>query len=95
MRYYDYLDPKLVKRTPFKKVIKAKLKSNKQLSEEEIAREKIKYKIAEELGLSDKVKKYGWSALTSGETGKIGGIMTHRNKKRREGCMKSGKIPTW
>lgn len=64
----------------FKKVVKAKLKANKDLSPKEIQREKIKYEIAEELGLSDKVKKNGWSALTAEETGRIGGIMTHRNK---------------
>lgn len=95
MRYYDFLDPSLVKKTPFKKVIKAKLKSHKQLSEEEIERERQKYEIAEELGLSEKVKKYGWSGLTSSETGKIGGIMTRMNKERREEDLKDGKIPTW
>lgn len=95
MKYYDFLDPSLVKKTPFKKVIKAKIKSNRPLSEEEIERERMKYEIAEELGLGDKVKEYGWSGLTSGETGKIGGIMTRRNKERRNECIKEGKIPTW
>ncbi|WP_156874038.1 small, acid-soluble spore protein, alpha/beta type [Thermobrachium celere] len=66
--------------TPFKKKVKAKLKAKKPLSEEELERERIKYEIAEELGLLDKVKKYGWSGLTAEETGKIGGIMTKRNK---------------
>lgn len=66
--------------TPFKKKVKAKLKSNRELTEKEAEREKIKYEIAEELGLLDKVKKNGWSGLTSIETGKIGGIMTQRNK---------------
>ena len=40
----------------------------------------MKYEIAEELGLKDKVNKYGWSGLTASETGKIGGIMTKRKK---------------
>lgn len=66
--------------TPLKKVIKAKIKSNMELTEAEKLREKIKYEIAEELGLCDKVKLYGWSALTSEETGRIGGIMTKRKK---------------
>lgn len=66
--------------TPFKKVVKAKIKAKKELTEEERVREKIKYEIAEELGLSEKVKKYGWSGLTSEETGRIGGIMTQKNK---------------
>lgn len=67
--------------TPFKKKVKAKLIKNKELTEEMKEREKIKYEIAEELGLLDKVKECGWDGLTSSETGKIGGIMTKRNKK--------------
>jgi len=43
--------------------------------------EKMKYEIAEELGLLDKVLKEGWKSLSSKETGKIGGLVT---KKRRE-----------
>lgn len=95
MRVYDYLNPKYVKKTPFKKVIKAKVNSKKPLTEEEMERERIKYEIAEELGLGDKVKKIGWSGLTSGETGRIGGIMTKRNRERREEYLKDGKMPTW
>ncbi|KGK88935.1 MULTISPECIES: small, acid-soluble spore protein, alpha/beta type [Clostridium] len=67
-------------KTPLKKVIKAKLKSNRELTEAEKLREQIKYEIADELGLIDKVEKYGWSSLTSEETGRIGGIMTRRKK---------------
>lgn len=43
--------------------------------------EKLKYEIAEELGLLDRVLTDGWKALTSKETGRIGGLMA---KKRRE-----------
>lgn len=67
-------------KTPLKKVIKSKLRSNKQLSQEEMLREKIKYEIAEELGLSDKVDREGWGGLSAEETGRIGGIMTKRKK---------------
>jgi len=67
-------------KTPLKKVIKAKIKSNRELSEMEQLREKIKYEIAEELGLTDKVNTCGWSGLTAEETGRIGGIMTKRKK---------------
>lgn len=67
-------------KTPLKKIIKAKIKSNKELTPAEEMREKIKYEIAEELGLAEKVDKYGWSGLTSSETGKIGGMMTKRKK---------------
>jgi hypothetical protein len=70
-------------KTPLKKVIKAKLKANRQLTEIELLREKIKYEIAGELGLSDKVDKYGWSGLTAEETGRIGGIMTRRKKEMK------------
>lgn len=69
-------------KTPLKKVIKAKLKSNKQLTEGEKLREMVKYEIAEELGLKDKIDKYGWSGLSSEETGRIGGIMTQRKKEK-------------
>jgi small acid-soluble spore protein F (minor alpha/beta-type SASP) len=64
----------------FKKIVKAKLKAKKELSPTEKEREKIKYEIAEELGLSSKVLEKGWSGLTAEETGRIGGIMTHRNR---------------
>ena len=66
--------------TPLKKVIKSKIKQNKELTENEILREKIKYEIAEELGLKDKVEKLGWGGLSAEETGRIGGIMTKRKK---------------
>lgn len=67
-------------KTPLKKVIKAKLKANKKLTEGEMLREKIKYEIASELGLKEKVDMYGWSGLTAEETGRIGGVMTKRKK---------------
>ena len=38
----------------------------------------MKYEIAEELGLLDRVKKDGWKSLSAKETGRIGGIMTRR-----------------
>ncbi len=67
-------------KTPLKKIIKSKIKSNKELSEAEILREKIKYEIAEELGLKEKVDLEGWGGLTAEETGRIGGIMTKRKR---------------
>lgn len=44
-------------------------------------RERLKYEIAEELGLLDKVNATGWKSLTAKESGKIGGLMTKRNTK--------------
>lgn len=67
-------------KTPLKKVIKSKLKANKELTPEEALREKMKYDIVQELGLVDKVNALGWSSLTAEETGRIGGIMTKRKK---------------
>ncbi|MGL5244621.1 MAG: benzoate transporter, partial [Sarcina sp.] len=46
-------------KTPLKKVIKGKLKSNKELTEAEKVREQMKYEIAAELGLEDKVNSFG------------------------------------
>ncbi len=43
--------------------------------------EKMKYEVAEELGLLDRVLSEGWKSLTSKETGRIGGMVT---KKKRE-----------
>ena len=43
--------------------------------------EKVKYEIAEELGLLDRVMKDGLKSLTSKETGRIGGLIT---KKKRQ-----------
>ncbi|MCI5899647.1 MAG: small, acid-soluble spore protein, alpha/beta type [Firmicutes bacterium] len=42
--------------------------------------EELKYEIAEELGLLDKVLEHGWRALTAKETGRIGGLMTRRKR---------------
>lgn len=47
--------------------------------------EKLKYEIAEELGLLEKVMEEGWKSLSSKETGRIGGLIT---KKRRENFQK-------
>ncbi len=44
--------------------------------------ELMKYEVAEELGLLDKVMTEGWKSLSSKETGRIGGILAR--KKRRE-----------
>jgi len=44
----------------------------------------MKYEIASELGLLDKVKEFGWAELTAKEAGQIGGILTSRNRKRKK-----------
>ena len=44
--------------------------------------ERMKYEIAEELGLLDKVLEEGWKSLSSKETGRIGGIIAGK----KAGC---------
>lgn len=46
--------------------------------------ERIKYEIAEELGLLGKVLEDGWRSLSAKETGKVGGMMTSRKKKHSQ-----------
>lgn len=45
--------------------------------------EKMKYEIAEELGLLDKVMTEGWKSLSSKETGRIGGILARKRRRER------------
>lgn len=56
--------------------------TEKKITREDIAQmegqERMKYEIAEELGLLDKVLASGWKSLSAKETGKIGGMMTSR-----------------
>lgn len=50
--------------------------------------DKLKYEIAEELDLMDKINKVGWGGLTAKESGRIGGLITVRKremaKKKKE-----------
>jgi hypothetical protein len=48
------------------------------------AREQLKYEIAEELGLIDRINATGWKSLTARESGRIGGILAKREKDIRE-----------
>lgn len=42
--------------------------------------QKMKYEIAQELGVLDQVLENGWKSLSAKETGRIGGLMTRRRK---------------
>ncbi|CEN76862.1 Small acid-soluble spore protein [[Clostridium] sordellii] len=44
----------------------------------------MKYEIASELGLMDKVSELGWGGLTAKEAGRIGGMLTSRKKKKKK-----------
>ena len=56
----------------------------KKITREDILKmegaERMKYEIAEEMGLLDKVLSEGWRSLSAKETGKIGGMMTSCKK---------------
>lgn len=42
--------------------------------------DKLKYEIADELGLTDKIEEVGWAGLTAKESGRIGGLVRVRKK---------------
>lgn len=56
----------------------------KELTEAEKRDLAMKYEIAEELGLLEKVEQLGWKGLTSRESGRIGGIMGRRKIAERK-----------
>jgi len=65
--------------------------SGKSIKIENIKKEKVltdsdllKYEIAEELGLLDKVRKSGWKSLTAKESGRIGGLMNKRGRAKKD-----------
>lgn len=45
----------------------------------------LKFEIATELGLADKVINGGWRSLTAKESGRIGGLITKRKKELKKG----------
>ena len=45
--------------------------------------DRMKYEIAEELGLLEKVQQEGWKSLSARETGRIGGLMTTRKREMK------------
>lgn len=60
----------------------------KKITREDIEKmesgERMKYEIAEELGLLDKVLESGWKKLSAKETGRIGGIINSRKKAEKK-----------
>ncbi len=44
--------------------------------------ERMKYEIAQELGLLDRVREVGWAGLTAKETGRIGGLIGQKKKQK-------------
>lgn len=58
-------------------------KTSKQIDMTKVKPEEMmKYEIAKELGLFDRVLEQGWGSLSAKETGRIGGIMTRKKKEQ-------------
>ena len=53
---------------------------NHELSAEEM----LKYEIAQEMGLLDRVLNNGWKSLSAKETGRIGGLITRKKRALKE-----------
>lgn len=47
--------------------------------------ERLKYEIAEELGLLPKLKEVGWAGLSTAESGRIGGLVGAKKRKMEKG----------
>ena len=54
--------------------------------------EEMKYEIAKELGLLDKVLESGWKSLSAKETGRIGGLMTKKRTMKQAEESKGQKV---
>lgn len=68
------------KKIDINKPKKKTTKKKKILTDNDI----MKYEIASELGLIDKVSELGWAGLTAKEAGKIGGMLTSRKKQKKK-----------
>ena len=67
-------------------------KNQKPIRLEELTpEEKMKYEIAEELGLLDRVLENGWKSLSAKETGRVGGLMTKRRREKEALLAKNAK----
>ena len=47
-------------------------------------RERAKYRAAKEAGLLERVLEVGWAGLTAKESGRIGGMLAHRQNQNME-----------
>ena len=57
-------------------------KSRKEFQFDKLTeKEKMRFEIARELGISGKIVSGGWGALSAQESGRIGGIIASRNRK--------------
>ena len=51
--------------------------------------ERLKYEVAQELGLLPKLRRVGWAGLSTADSGKIGGLVGAKLRQRRkeEACI--------
>lgn len=79
---------KIYKNSPYSKekgvwaVLNKEKEIKAYLAGELLPEDKMKYEIAEEMGLLDKVLNEGWKSLSAKETGRIGGLMTKRKREK-------------
>lgn len=57
----------------------SKGKKKKELTPHDL----FKIEVAKELGLWEKIQKYGWAELTAEESGRIGGVMTRKMREQK------------
>jgi hypothetical protein len=70
-----------------------KPKEEKKIDLNKIAPEdKMKYEIAEELGLLERVIESGWKNLSAKETGRIGGMINKRKQEKRKKEQQNGNV---
>ena len=52
----------------------------------------MKCEVAKEIGLWDKIEKLGWKSLTSRESGRLGGEIAKRKRKKEEKQQKQANL---
>lgn len=63
----------------------SKVKNNEPFDPHNMKPEEVlKFEIATELGLDDKVIRGGWRSLTAKESGRIGGLITKRKRELKK-----------
>ena len=64
-------------------------RSNKPVNPSaENALDQMKFEIASELGIADKVRSQGWSTMTSADCGRVGGQMVRKMIEQYESGLK-------
>jgi len=56
----------------------------------ENALDRMKFEVASELGIADKVRSQGWNTMTSADCGRVGGHMVRKMIEQYESSMGSG-----